>query len=123
MSHIDDSTGQKTLIGKGYAGHGTGLNNPEMQNLHNTGPLPEGNYTIGKQGTTIVYDAYGRPRSLSGAMRLTPNPNNQMYGRQGFLIHGGNFNAMTSSQGCIVLPLNVRNQIGLSGDRALTVTR
>jgi hypothetical protein len=31
MSHIDDSTGQKTLIGKGYAGHGTGLNNPEMQ--------------------------------------------------------------------------------------------
>src|SRR5437016_374678 len=48
-------------------------------------------------------------------MRLTPNPGTNMLGRSGFLIHGGNYLVMISSNGCIVLPPNVRNEIGSSG--------
>jgi hypothetical protein len=27
-------------IGAGYSGHGAGLNNPAMQNVHDVGPIP-----------------------------------------------------------------------------------
>jgi hypothetical protein len=43
------------LLGTGYAGHGEGVNNPAMQSIHNTGPLPQGIYTINPPIDTITH--------------------------------------------------------------------
>jgi len=44
-----------------------------------------------------------------------------MFNRNGFLIHGGNMDTRTSSNGCIVLPLQIRNLIAKSNDKMLIV--
>jgi RHS repeat-associated protein len=49
LTYVDDQTGAHTPIGSGYAGNGPGLNNPNMQNVPDIGPLPQGTYTIGPQ--------------------------------------------------------------------------
>jgi len=88
--------------GKGYAGRGAGLYDPESQSVGvaddaaNAGPLPRGEYTIGAPTNTIG------PMS----MQLQPDPGNDMEGRSGFWIHGPNASKpqYSSSEGCIVLP-------------------
>ena len=46
-------------------------------------------------------------------MRLIPNPQNNMFGRSGFLIHGPHMNdQQDSSNGCPIFGINIRNQIG-----------
>jgi len=53
---------------------------------------------------------------------LTPSLNNQMFGRSGFLIHGDSVvNPGTASEGCIILPRAVRQQIWGAGDHVLQV--
>ncbi len=56
-------------------------------------------------------------------MALDPDPGNQMFGRDGFLIHGDNM-AMnhTASEGCIILGRPIREQIADSADRVIVVT-
>jgi hypothetical protein len=107
---LSDST--DVLMGIGYAGNGPGLNNPDYQNVHNVGPLPQGFYTI------------GAPTTEKGplTMPLTPDPGNRMYGRAGFLIHGDNhLMNHTASEGCIVLPNDVRQGISNGDDKWLEV--
>lgn len=110
-------------IGQGYAGYGAGLNNPAMQNVSGSqpnpsGPLPQGTYTIGTQQTNIT----NSNKNLPASMRLTPDPNNQMFGRDGFLIHGDNpAGSSSASEGCPILNRSVRNQIGNSSDTILRV--
>jgi RHS repeat-associated protein len=106
-----------TLVGTGYAGGGAGLNNSALDLARNTGPLPQGTYTIGPQQTITTGNGTVLPR----AMRLIPDADNWMYGRDGFIIHGGNMVTQTSSQGCIIQKPEIRNQIGSSGDRKLRV--
>ncbi len=121
--HISQSTGQVTddqgnVVGQGYAGHGAGVNNPALQNVPMVGPLPQGTYTIGPQRDNRTNNG----RVLSGSMRLTPAPDNQMYGRAGFLIHGPHSNDhQDSSDGCPVLNKAIRDQIAHSGDNILKV--
>ncbi len=92
-------------VGTGYAGYGMGLNNPSMQNIPDTSPLSHGQYTIGPQHTNTTQAGVTFP----GSMRLTPNPNNQMYERDGFLIHGPHANDKhNSSEGFPVFNKNVR---------------
>jgi hypothetical protein len=50
------------------------------------GPIPEGNYTIGKQQNNVT----GSGTKLVSSERLIPDPGNNMHGRGGFLIHGDN---------------------------------
>ena len=98
----------------GYAGRGNGLNNPEAQGVSqkkdeaNAGPLPRGEYTIGK----AEKNEHG-PVS----MKLTPSPENNMEGRSGFWIHADNASkpAFNSSEGCEVLPLATRQTMSASG--------
>jgi RHS repeat-associated protein len=114
MTHVD-ANGHSTDVGTGYAGHGTGVNNPDMQEVQNTGPLPRGNYTIGPQ------QDHGRLRS---SMMLTPDSTNEMHGRSSFLIHGAHANdRQDSSEGCIIMSNEVRSQIANSGDDVLQVVR
>ncbi len=113
--HQPDSGGPPAPLGTGYSGNGTGLNNPVMQNTPNVGPIPQGNWTIGRQQTNVT----NTRRRLPGSMRLTPAPGTT--NRRGFFIHGGDLRRRNSSTGCIVLPPRTRNRIGASGDRNLTV--
>jgi Protein of unknown function (DUF2778) len=86
------------LLGTGYAGHGEGVNNPAMQSIHNTGPLPQGIYTINPPIDTITHGPY--------VMWLTPDPANEMFGRSGFGIHAdeiANPGKRLASTGCIVI--------------------
>ena len=103
------------LVGTGYSGNGGGLNNPAMQDDPDVGPIPQGNYTIST--------AYTDPEKGPIVMGLTPDPANQMFGRDGFLIHGDN-QAMnhTASKGCIILGRLIREQISASADSVLVVT-
>jgi RHS repeat-associated protein len=104
-------------VGKGYSGSPEGLNNPPMQNQRNVGPIPQGLWGIGPQGTHTTQSG----TDLHDSMRLWPRPGTDTYGRGGFLLHRGNMLTMNSSTGCIVLPLDVLNKIGRSGDRRLRV--
>jgi Protein of unknown function (DUF2778) len=109
------------LLAIGYAGgdcgaRPDGVNNPALQNVVDVGPLPVGLYRIGPpfdHGTKGPY-----------FMSLTPDPANEMYGRSGFGIHGDLITApgqQKASDGCIILPKLVREQIWNSGDHDLRV--
>jgi RHS repeat-associated protein len=119
LTKVDVYAGGTTtyFAGSGYAGYGAGLNDPAMQDSQNIGPLPESSYTIGQQQTNVT--SHG---PLPGSMRLTPNPNNQMFNRAGFLIHGPHANDQhNSSNGCPIFSQPIRNQIGTSGDNCFKV--
>lgn len=101
--------------GFGYSGFGEGLNNPAMQNVHDVGPIPEGDWTIGR-----FFDDPGGKGPL--VAHLTPAEGTETYGRSGFMVHGDN-KAMdhTASHGCIILSRNLRETLIASSDRALKV--
>jgi hypothetical protein len=100
----------------GYSGaEPNGKNKPNMQEIPDVGPLPCGYYTI----TGPPFDD---PKHGPFVLRLVPDPTNQMFGRSGFLIHGDSIeHPGAASEGCIILPRNVRQRIWYSGDRDLLV--
>jgi hypothetical protein len=103
------------LLTIAYAGRGEGKNNPDMQFVEDTdpnphdndpsdgvltyregcaGPLPRGWYTIG--------GAFTHPRKGPLCMRLYPDRENVMNGREGFMIHGDSIHHPgEASDGCI----------------------
>lgn len=127
------STGQLSHDGMpvaaGYSGRGIGKDNPvycgaQMGSLGpgNFGPLPTGHYTIGA--------AEDDPKLGPIAMRLTPDPANDMHGRAGFFIHADSVaNPGEASEGCIVptrgaaaeTGRQIRMMISSSADRVLEV--
>jgi len=111
--HTDDGV---KIMGHGWAGNHAGKNNPDMQAVHSTGPLPEGSYTIGT--------AQSHPRLGPVCMYLDPAEDNQMFGRSEFFIHGASREPASygqESKGCIVLPRPVREFISNSGIKKLMV--
>ena len=110
--------GKRVVVGTGYSGQGTGLNNPSEQYTPNTGPIPQGTYTIESQRDNVT----GAGHKLPGSMRLDPTSGTDTHGRAGFLIHGDNSRGdHSASNGCIILPRPARNDIGGSSDRTLVV--
>lgn len=102
------------LFGSGWAGQGIGRNNPDAQQIHNIGPLPRGKYKIGK--------AYHHPKLGPVVMDITPDPINEMLGRSLFRIHGAaSQNPELSSEGCIIMPREVRQGIDTGIDKDLEV--
>lgn len=102
------------LVGVGYSGAGDCKNNPVTQTMHNRGPLPRGIYYIGTAKNTVTHGPFVLP--------LTPDPSNEMFGRDGFLIHGDSvIHPGTASEGCIILSRDVREAIAISGDKDLQV--
>ncbi|MGB9255254.1 MAG: hypothetical protein WCC25_10510, partial [Candidatus Korobacteraceae bacterium] len=80
--------------------------------------LPHGTYTIGP-----AYDDNNHPGKGPVVMPLEPDPANEMFGRDGFLIHGDTAaRDHTASDGCIILDIPYRDQIAASPDRVLIVT-
>lgn len=106
------------LVGSGYAGRYTGKNNPEMQDVKDTGPLPCGWYTI--------LPAYDHPRLGPLTMNLIPDAGNEMFGRKDFRIHPERIDppAGLASEGCIVQSRPVRmhvDKLVRAGDARLQV--
>lgn len=102
-------------IGRGYSGHGEGLNNPAMTNVKDVGPLPEGWWTI--EGPP-----FDSPKHGPYVMRLTPEDDTETFGRDEFEMHGdeiehpGEFQA---SHGCLVMDRPIRSRVWQCGERRL----
>lgn len=99
--------------GTGYSGHGPGRNNPAMEAVHNVGPIPRGKYTIG-----AFFDDPGGKGPI--VCHLTPDPENEMHGRAGLMMHGNNA-SNDASHGCMVLARLLRELVRDSGDTELEV--
>src|SRR5271166_2360828 len=107
LGQMLDPTGK--LLAMGYSGAGVGKNNPYLQTEHDVGPIPCGDYLI----TTPV----NSPTHGPFAMPLVPGPNNVMFGRSAFLIHGDSLeHPGAASEGCIILPRVAREAIWASGN-------
>lgn len=101
-------------VGQGYSGFGDGKNNPDMQNIHDIGPIPQGFYEIGPPQDTSTHGPH--------VMALTPADGADTFGRDGFLIHGDSIeHPGAASHGCIILARNLRDEISSSGDTQLQV--
>lgn len=100
------------VSGVGYAGKGLGKNNPSLQSVKNTGPIPKGWYTIG--------EAFTHPHTGPVSMRLTQDKENEMFDRDRFLMHGDN-PTHTASDGCIIMGHDVRVLVSKSTVRRLQV--
>lgn len=97
-----------------YSGAAEGKNNPEFQQVVMVGPIPEGLYSMGMPVDTARHGPYAIP--------LQPNPENEMYGRSEFLIHGDSADHPgDASQGCIIAPRFARERMWQSGDTLLHV--
>ena len=107
-----------TFLGRGYSGNGKGLNNPDMQNVPDVGPIPCGDWYMGP--------AYDHPEHGPVTIPLRPEPGTQTFGRDHFLCHGdlkdapGQFKA---SKGCMIMPRWIRERMSQSGDHLLRVIR
>jgi len=104
------------FISKGYSGAGLGKNNPDMQSVHDVGPIPAGAWEIcGPPYNTLTHGPY--------ILRLEPKSGTATFGRVGFLMHGDSLTFPgEASKGCIIITRITRNKVWDSGDRDLTVT-
>jgi hypothetical protein len=86
-----------------------------MEKVHNLGPIPQGEWTIvGPPINTQEHGPY--------VLKLEPGAKTTTFGRSGFLMHGDSKKSPGSaSQGCVILPRTVREQVWKSGDRDLEV--
>lgn len=102
-------------ITKGYSGKGRDKNRHDRQHIKNRGPIPVGQYTL-EDGPFTHYKT-GRY-----TIRLKPNPANEMFGRDSFMIHGDSKDHPgQASEGCIILQRQFREKIWNSGDHDIEV--
>lgn len=107
-------------IGQGYSGDAEHQNQLASVELHNQGPIPPGIYLIG-----AARDLEGSPHGPF-VIPLQPLSVNEMYGRTGFLMHGGKASDEpgkpgTASEGCICTSRPNREKVNASPDKILTV--
>jgi hypothetical protein len=121
-----EDDGSMQLKGIGFAGNDyrpdtnktgiKGFNNPGAEFVQYIGPLPKGWYTIGKP--------FDHPKLGKFVMALTPDPENDMRGRDAFFCHGASQDPakrLQSSEGCICADRPTREDIANSGTNRLEV--
>lgn len=103
------------IFSDGYSGNGKWKNDVASCNVKGHGPLPLGKYRM----TQMFKSA----RTGPGAIRLEPFPDNVMYGRGDFEIHGESASHPgEASDGCIVKsPAAVRLACYAEPDKILHV--
>jgi hypothetical protein len=102
------------LLAWGYSGREQGLNEPEFQYTIGIGPIPRGIWHVGHPIDTEDHGPFVLP--------LSPDTEEQLHSRMGFLIHGDNKKGDNSaSHGCIILAHFARHRIWDSMDRILQV--
>jgi len=119
----DQSAGTLSRAGKvvarGYSGKGKGKNNPEMEGVRATGPIPRGKWRM-----VSLYDSKNvGPYTITvHALDGTRDDRHDATGRSAFRIHGDSVSTPGSaSKGCIILPRAIRELMWESGDRDLEV--
>ena len=101
------------LVARGYSGKGAAKNDPDMERVRATGPIPRGRWRIGAPRDSRRVGPF--------AMDLHPL-GHDAHGRSAFMIHGDSVrNPGSASSGCIILSRAVRERIWNSGDRILEV--
>ncbi len=86
----------------GYSGERMAVNDPVFESDPFQGPIPKGRYRM---------RLHASPGRAPPVFKLTPEGHNA-FGRTDFLIHGDNQRQnFTASEGCIVLPIKIRNLI------------
>lgn len=94
-----------------YSGHGKGLNNPKMEAVAKTGPIPRGRWRI------VRWDEHHGV--LGPIVAILAPVDHDAHGRDLFRAHGGAmFNA---SEGCIVMDRPAREAWRATGDMDLEV--
>jgi len=102
------------LAGRGYSGAGDAKNRPECQDQHGRGPIPCGWWRMGP----AIHHAHLGPLSIP----LAPCEGTQTFGRSAFFCHGDSLSAPgTASEGCVIMPHDVRAALAASPDRILEV--
>jgi Protein of unknown function (DUF2778) len=106
------------LIATGYSGYDALKNDPKMQKIIGLGPIPRGDWTLGK-----ISDVTPGGKNLPRCIPLTPSADTDTFGRNGFLIHGDSAaKPGTISEGCIIIAdRSIRELMGKSGDLDLKV--
>jgi hypothetical protein len=110
---------QSNFLTRGYAGgncgrNPEGVNNPDLCNVRDVGPLPPGDYTIGAP--------VEHPKLGPFALPLTPAATNEMFGRSDFFMHGDNpAENESASEGCPVVRRPTRETVNESSDKLLRV--
>lgn len=106
----------EVFFGKGYSGHGEGLNNPAMIHVRRVGPIPVGLWSV-------TGEPFRHPKIGPFCLRLEPEPGTKTFGRSGFLWHGdfAADNADESSLGCIVSNQPIRRVVYSSGEKLVRV--
>lgn len=105
------------LIVKGvWSGHGDARNDPSREQEKGIGPLPAGKYEIG-----VMHNSKHLGPDV---MQLFPYPSNKMFDRSEFFMHGDHANDtdFSASDGCIIAPHQIRQEVNKSKDRELLVT-
>jgi len=103
-----------TVVAHGWAGRQEGKNNPDMEDVHSTGPLPAGTYSVGPWGD--------HPPVGPESAKLTQT-SGESYGRDGFYIHGpGDADYGQESKGCIVIPHAEREAVMALNPDQITVS-
>ena len=101
--------------GDGVAEPGEGKNDPARQHVRGKGPIPRGSYMVNGP-------PFQHPKCGAYCLRLVPAPDNEMFGRAGFLVHGDSrVKPGTASEGCIIVHRTARERIWRSGDRYVEV--
>jgi hypothetical protein len=118
LTHVDDATGARTPVGRGYSGVGAGLNNPSKVDVRDVGPIPQGWWTIGPP----FAGAQGNPEFhlIPDSDRVIPPSRDPTSS----YIHADNaVQNFTASKGCAVLGRtpDIRMRIKRSHDRRLEV--
>jgi hypothetical protein len=103
------------VVATGYSGFDNGKNNPDMQAVHDVGPIPQGDWIIvGPPVNTAAHGPY--------VLTLTPAQGTNTFGRSGFLMHGDAVHSPgTASKGCIIMSRTARERVWNSGDTDLEV--
>ena len=126
MNKYSQSTGQWTrddkFVCRGWAGNHLGKNNPEMENVHCVGPLPQGKYKLRwiDENTANMTDQAHMRKLGTLIAELIPDSSNNMFGRSDFFFHGPSKDLAKygqESEGCIVAQrldrLIVKNSLDL----------
>lgn len=85
-------------VTQGWAGNGAGKNNPAMQDVRSTGPLPQGLYSVG------AWQSHPRLGPMAAELMQIEG---ETFGRSAFFIHGPSLRSEhygEESRGCIVIP-------------------
>jgi hypothetical protein len=124
------------LVGIGYSGRDSGLNNPVAEALEGVGPIPKGEWIIGAffddpggkgpivaRLTPVLFEIGldGKPILDEDGDKITVD--DFTCGRSGFMIHGDNgAGNHSASHGCIILARPYRIAIRDSKDNRFIIT-